>query len=33
MFRIKKLLEAGYEIDDAVVMLAALRAGPHSTSL
>lgn len=29
MFRIKKLLEAGYNLDDALVMLAALRAAPH----
>ena len=32
IFRIKKLLEAGYEIDDAIVMLAALRADPYPAS-
>ena len=30
MFRVKQLLEAGYKLDDAIVMLAALRAEAHS---
>ncbi|MCK4861309.1 MAG: hypothetical protein KAS85_05290, partial [Rhodobacteraceae bacterium] len=32
MFRVKQLLEAGYKLDDAIVMLGALRAEAHSST-